>query len=296
MTDQSEDDDILQDFLVEAGELLEKLNGQLVELEQRPQDRDLLNSVFRSFHTIKGGGGFLGLTALVEVCHRAEDVFNVLRQGERQIDAPLMDTILQVLDIVNVMFAQLASGEALSHAAPELLSALDGYKKPQAAVAAAAAPAPVAAAPAPAKTDAVTDPTDAEFEAMLDAAQTEVAAPAAAAETSGDMITDDEFEALLDQLQGGPKVPEVKNAEPPAPVADTEVAGEIITDSEFEALLDQLHGAAKSSAASTKPTVVAPQPASPHRLRRQHRQPPRHRHSLRLRRLCASTPSASTTS
>ena len=58
MSDQNEDDDILQDFLVEAGEILEKLNGQLVELEQRPQDRDLLNSVFRSFHTIKAAAAF----------------------------------------------------------------------------------------------------------------------------------------------------------------------------------------------------------------------------------------------
>lgn len=51
-------DEILQDFLVEAGELLEGLNEQLIELEQNPNDRDLLNAVFRSFHTIKGGAGF----------------------------------------------------------------------------------------------------------------------------------------------------------------------------------------------------------------------------------------------
>ncbi len=77
------DDEILQDFLVEAGEILERLNEELVELEQRPDDLDMLNSVFRSFHTIKGGAGFLAINPLVDVCHRAEDVFNVLRQGER---------------------------------------------------------------------------------------------------------------------------------------------------------------------------------------------------------------------
>ena len=211
MSDQSEDDDILQDFLVEAGELLEKLNGQLVELEQRPQDSDLLNAVFRSFHTIKGGGGFLGLTPLVEVCHRAEDVFNVLRQGERQIDAALMDTILQVLDIVNEMFAQLQAGEPLSHATPALLTALESYTKPAAAV---------AAAPAPAATPAVTlDAADAEFEAMLDLAQSAAATPVPAPSGSGDMITDDEFEALLDQLQGGGKPAEAKPAAAPVAVA-----------------------------------------------------------------------------
>lgn len=79
------DDDILQDFLVEAGEIIEALGEQLVELERRFDDVDLLNAVFRGFHTVKGGAGFLGLTPLVEVCHRAEDVFNILRQGRGRL-------------------------------------------------------------------------------------------------------------------------------------------------------------------------------------------------------------------
>ena len=64
-------DEILQDFLVEAGEILEHLNEQLVDLEQTPEDGDLLNSIFRGFHTIKGGASFLSLTNLVEVCHKS---------------------------------------------------------------------------------------------------------------------------------------------------------------------------------------------------------------------------------
>ena len=76
------DDEILQDFLVEAGEILDLLSEQLVQLEQAPDDYDLLNAIFRGFHTVKGGAGFLGIEALVEVCHKAEDVFNMLRQGE----------------------------------------------------------------------------------------------------------------------------------------------------------------------------------------------------------------------
>ena len=95
------DDEILQDFLVEAGEILEQLGEQLLDLEQQPDDYDLLNAVFRGFHTIKGGAGFLNIEALVAVCHRSEDVFNVLRQGQRQVDAHLMDTVLQVLDVVD---------------------------------------------------------------------------------------------------------------------------------------------------------------------------------------------------
>ena len=112
-------DEILQDFLVEAGELLEQLGEQLVELERSPEDLDLLNAVFRSFHTVKGGAGFLGLTALVEVCHRAEDVFNLLRQGERQATPQLMDVILQVTDIVNEMMDNVRAGEDPTPAPPE---------------------------------------------------------------------------------------------------------------------------------------------------------------------------------
>ena len=59
------DDEILQDFLVEAGEILEQLGEQLLDLEQQPDDYDLLNAVFRGFHTIKGGAGFLKIDALV---------------------------------------------------------------------------------------------------------------------------------------------------------------------------------------------------------------------------------------
>ena len=97
------DGDILQDFLVEAGELLEQLDEQLVELESRPDDPDLLNAIFRAFHTVKGGAGFLGLEPMVELCHRTEDVFNVLRQGERRVEPDLMDTVLQALDAVVAM-------------------------------------------------------------------------------------------------------------------------------------------------------------------------------------------------
>ena len=118
------DDEILQDFLVEAGELLEGLNEQLVDLERNPTDRDLLNAVFRGFHTIKGGAGFLNLNNLVAVCHRAEDVFNLLRQGQRSIDAELMDAVLQVLDVVNGMFAELRSGEEPGPADADLLERL----------------------------------------------------------------------------------------------------------------------------------------------------------------------------
>ncbi len=121
------DDEILQDFLVEADEILEKLSEQLVDLEQNPQDAELLNAVFRGFHTIKGGAGFLALTALVEVCHHAEDVFNILRQGDRVVDAPLMDAFLRVTDSVNDMFDEVKEGIDPTPADPELIQTLEKF-------------------------------------------------------------------------------------------------------------------------------------------------------------------------
>ena len=113
------DDEILQDFLVEASEILEQLNEQLVELEQSPSDADLLNAVFRGFHTIKGGAGFLSLNALVGVCHRAEDIFNLLRNGEKHLTQSMMDTFLQVLDVLNDQFESLRAMEEPAEASAE---------------------------------------------------------------------------------------------------------------------------------------------------------------------------------
>ena len=107
------EDEILQDFLLEASEIVEQLGEQLVGLEKTPEDDELLNAIFRGFHTVKGGAGFLTITPLVDTCHRAEDVFNVLRQGRRRVTPPLMDTILQALDAVNEMMDQLRDGEML---------------------------------------------------------------------------------------------------------------------------------------------------------------------------------------
>lgn len=250
------DDEILQDFLVEAGEILERLNEELVELEQSPDDIDLLNAVFRGFHTIKGGASFLSLDGLVEVCHRAEDVFNVLRNGERSVDTDLMDTVLQVLDVVNTMFAEVQGGEMPTPAAPELLSTLEGLAVPAGAAPAAAespeaAPEPEAVAVTEA---APADDADAEFDSMLEAAQPE----SAGGETvsGGDDITEDEFDALLDQLHGSGKAPQPQGApvEPEPEKAVEPAASDEITDDEFEALLDELHGNGKS------PTTAAGSP------------------------------------
>ena len=235
------DDEILQDFLVEAGEILETLNEQLVDLEQAPDDSDLLNSIFRGFHTIKGGGSFLSLTNLVEVCHKSEDVFNLLRNNELQLNADMMDAFLRVLDELNAMFEQIRSGEDPSPADPALIQQLIDMQNPD-AVPAAAVETPAEAEPA----------SDEEVADAVDAAAAEAAAtadPAAAVEefvSGSDEISDDEFEALLDALHGPSGKPKPvegaieKKSEQAAATAGGD--SDEITDEEFEALLDNLHG------------------------------------------------------
>ncbi|MCP1651272.1 chemotaxis protein CheA [Pseudomonas nitroreducens] len=258
------DDEILQDFLVEAGEILELLSEQLVELESRPEDMDLLNAIFRGFHTVKGGAGFLQLNALVECCHIAENVFDMLRKGERRVDAELMDVMLQALDTVNVMFQQVRDAQEPTPATPELLAALSRLADPNAAPAEAPAPAPVVAEPvapeAPAASAAYGDITDAEFEQLMDALEPAADTPAAPVGGGGDDITDDEFEALLDQLHGkgqfsaGAKEPAKAT---PAPAAETPAASDEISDDEFEALLDQLHGKGQFTGAKEEAAAAA---------------------------------------
>jgi two-component system chemotaxis sensor kinase CheA len=70
------DSELRDDFLAEAGELVQRLGEQLVELERAPDDAELLNAVFRAFHTVKGGAGFLALEPMVQMCHHAEDLLN----------------------------------------------------------------------------------------------------------------------------------------------------------------------------------------------------------------------------
>ena len=252
------DEEILQDFLVEAGEILEQLSEQLVELESRPDDMNLLNAIFRGFHTVKGGAGFLQLNELVECCHIAENVFDILRKGSRRVDSELMDVVLEALDAVNGMFTEVRERVELTPATPQLLAALARLAEPASAVelAAVAAPEPQVEPEAEAEGDI----TDNEFEQLLDAlAEPAPAVEAAPLSASGDEITDDEFEALLDQLHGKGQFVAPAEETAPAPVAAPVAAasGDEITDDEFEALLDQLHGKGQFVAGSDEPAAVA---------------------------------------
>lgn len=259
-----EDGEILHDFLVEAGEILDQLSEQLVDLEQRPTDHDLLNAIFRGFHTVKGGAGFMQLEPMVECCHVTENLFDILRNGKREVTAELMDVVLEALDTINAQFQAVSEGAQVQRACQGLLDRLEhlvSCKDLDSTVAPTAAAAP---APADSNEGAVSGPSSR-------AASASAASGMKANNTDNDQITEDEFEALLDQLHGKGAGPGANRrpaditstagslqsvAERPAldtpvypgvsqPISSVSQASENsddISDEEFESLLDQLHG------------------------------------------------------
>jgi two-component system chemotaxis sensor kinase CheA len=260
------DNELLNVFLIEARELLESLGEQLVDLEASPGDAELLNAVFRAFHTVKGGAGFLGLNAMVELCHRAEDLLNEARNGAVVLNPGFMDALLESLDLLNDM---MRAADAGVPAEPAPRSVLDRLLIPGRV---GSAP-PVALSPTPTSAPVVSsvssrpyDPIEDEFEAMLDAARNDRAPTSAPSGT----INDDEFEALLDSLYGTgapgaepvgadssamPPVGAASAAMPAAPAADPNA----ISDDEFERLLDSIHGTA---APGVLPPSGTPTPSS----------------------------------
>ncbi|MBX3685654.1 MAG: chemotaxis protein CheA [Rhodocyclaceae bacterium] len=124
MSDFAGMEELLQDFLVEAGDLLSGVDNKLVDLERTPSDRGLLNDIFRGFHTIKGGAGFLNATELVTLCHLTENLFDKLRNGELEITPEAMDVILAATGVVREMFGSLEAGSQPAPAEAELIDRL----------------------------------------------------------------------------------------------------------------------------------------------------------------------------
>lgn len=205
-------DDITADFIIEAQEILDRLGEQLVSLEQAPQDTEQLNAVFRGYHTLKGGAGFLGVTAMVELCHAAEEALGIARAGQAVLQAHHFDAAQQSLDYLQAMLDAVSSGTEPGYAPPELIAQFDMHGG------AVAAPA-AAAAPAAGGSDLITDD---EFEALLDQLHGGNAPTAVAPARKADdgLISEDEFEALLDQLHGGA----APGAKPIAAVAPAPIA------------------------------------------------------------------------
>jgi two-component system chemotaxis sensor kinase CheA len=239
------DQEILEDFLVEAGEILEVLSEQLVELEQNPEDADLLNAIFRGFHTVKGGAGFLQLDPMVDCCHHAENLFDLLRTGEIKVTAKLMDVVLQSLDSVNQMFDSVRNGAAPEAAAPELIKLLEMYASgnvPGDDAPIETSATPVEATSQPSVPDSPKAAAD-DFDLLLQESNT-VSKP----KTDNGLITEDEFDSLMDELHGATGAPG-KKIEKAAPAS---------LEDEFENLLDDLQASGQGAFKSTNAASAAP--------------------------------------
>lgn len=240
------DEEIMQDFLVEASEIHEQLGQQLVDFENSTEDQGLVNAIFRAFHTIKGGAAFLQLTNLVNLCHRAEDVFDLIRDGTVTPTEDVISLFLDVYDVLSDMFQNLHNGEDLVAPPKEVLDQLDAIKaNPKGTT--AAAPSPSQDNPLP------EDSLEDEFESMM---------ASNASSDSSELSLDDEFEAMMEENS----IDQISDSE-----MSMGTETEAISDNEFENLLDDMYGDGKFSEEATPmlnldtaveetPSIVPPEP------------------------------------
>ncbi len=119
------DPSLIQEFLAESEEFLQRMDQDMVALEAAPHDAELLNRIFRALHTIKGTSGFLGFEPIVRLSHRAEDVLNALRKGEAQLSRPIIDALLAARDYLGKMLQDVREGGLQQYEMGALLKELE---------------------------------------------------------------------------------------------------------------------------------------------------------------------------
>lgn len=117
-------DEIISEFITEAEESLDRIEPLFVELEQKGEDKELLNDIFRSMHTIKGAAGFLGFQPIVDVAHSSENIMKKLREGEIPLSKELMDVILKSIDMLRLLLGHLKSKDGIEEDAGPLVKEL----------------------------------------------------------------------------------------------------------------------------------------------------------------------------
>lgn len=124
--------ELTQDFLIEAFEMIEQLDQDLVELESRPDDLELLNGIFRVAHTIKGSSSFLSFDILTRLTHHMEDVLNQARRGDLKLNADIMDVVLASIDIMKDLLKTIrdtGKDDASGHDIEPIVQKLDAISK-----------------------------------------------------------------------------------------------------------------------------------------------------------------------
>lgn len=260
------DNDILQEFLAESRELLAQAQDQLLRLESQPDDPDVLSAIFRAFHTLKGGAGFLEAQHMVDWCHHLEDLFDKMRSGKLRATAPMVDAILRATDVITSMLDDMARGENPPAGPADLGRDIQAFARgdnpvPEAPTppAAVVRPSPAAPTPAPlAQASAARGLWITQEERDNGAMGAYAERRAAPAPNDRDDITQDEFERVLDTLYGEGQAPGL------IPAAADAGASDEISQEEFERVLDQLHGTGHAPGApAASPAKAERQAATP---------------------------------
>lgn len=244
--------EILQDFLVESFELIEQLDQDLVELESRPDDLDLLNRIFRVAHTIKGASSFLNFDVLTHLTHHMENLLNMARHGDLVIDADVMDVILESIDLMKALLVRIRdsgedSGLEVNPCVARLDAVANGTSLGETVPAAAAPSTP---APEPKPVVAAVSEEEPDYSGMSDA---EVEA---------------EIERLIAVRQAEDAAKRANSAKSSTPSVEEEPDYSGMSDEEVEAEIERLiavrqaEDAAKRSNKAQEPEPVAPVVAS----------------------------------
>lgn len=216
------DMEILQDFLPEATELLENAQSEALTLENNPDDANAIAALFRAFHTLKGGAGFLEATNMVDWCHHLEDLLDKIRSGKLRITPEMSDVILKGIDVVQRMLGELSQGGYPTPGPEDLGNIVKEMAAGQYVAAHAPKPAQTAVVPVVESVEDGTENKDSAAGVLLidhrpredgtagiflqqTEAQTKDSGPASG-DDSG-VITEDEFERYLDQMYAGGKIP-----------------------------------------------------------------------------------------
>jgi two-component system chemotaxis sensor kinase CheA len=245
--------EILQDFLVESFELIEQLDQDLVELESRPDDLDLLNRIFRVAHTIKGASSFLNFDVLTHLTHHMENLLNMARHGDLLIDADVMDVILESIDLMKALLVRIRdSGEDSGLEVNPCVARLDAVANGTSLGETVPAPAaPSTPAPEPTPAVAAVSEEEPDYSGMSDA---EVEA---------------EIERLIAVRQAEDAAKRANSAKTSTPSAEEEPDYSGMSDEEVEAEIERLialrqaEDAAKRSNKAQEPEPVAPAASAP---------------------------------
>ena len=223
MSDEMQE--ILNDFLTESNEMLEVLDQRFVTLETDPNNTDLLNEIFRAMHSMKGSAGFLGFNHLVDVAHRGENILNKLRQAEMAVSPAIISVILETVDVIKAIMADIKDSGTDNHVATDAISAkLDDILNGNISAAAPPAPAACAAAPHP-ETAASQEP------------------PAPPAQTIGEILVNDGLaskEQVFDALTA-----QQHQAEPKTPLGEILLQAKAITERALDQALHKQEKQAK---------------------------------------------------